>query len=187
MEPITPAKSPRKSNTTLIIVLIVIGILVLGSVGGCLACRFCASKAVKEGVEQATGLEVDEEGGKISVKGEGGEFEAQQGELPEGFSDLIPIYDGASVESGSSVTNDEGKIYSVSLKTSDSYDKVVNFYKSELPKDGWTPENTSETSVNGEKATTFTFSEAKSKGSGWITVTQTSDGITIGYYINPKS
>lgn len=56
------------------------------------------------------------------------------GALPADFPKDIPVYTGAAVTGGGSATGGKGAV----LTTADAADKVAEFYKTELAKQGWT-------------------------------------------------
>ncbi len=180
-------EAPKKNNTTtLIVVLVIIGVLVLISIGGCIAFRACANtvtKGIEEGIEEASGVDINTEDGEVSIKTKDGDYEAKTGELPKDFPTTLPIYDETTIISSSSYSGSQGTSFTVAMTTSDDYDVIVNFFKNELRNGEWTSANTTESSSGGSETTTFTFIETETPGLGWITVTSDEKETTIAYAI----
>ena len=113
-------------------------------------CQSTAEKAA----EKAAGVEVDKDGNKVTVTGKDGEkVEVQGGDdltLPEGFPKDVPVYENATITSSSSVSSGGKTMYTVGYETADEVKTVHNYYKTQLPKDGWTIEGESLVSGSGQ-------------------------------------
>jgi hypothetical protein len=89
----------------------------------------------------------------------------------------LPVYPGATAdESGAmSGTSAQGSGALVSLKTSDSFDKVYDWYKSRLPAKTQTMESTS----GGTSVGSFVEGTSSDKEQKSVTITSSSEGTTI--------
>lgn len=86
------------------------------------------------------GVNVDTKNGSVEVKGKDGEsLSLGNAKIPDGFPSDVPIYKPSDVIVGLKVS----KGYNVTLTTNDSAQTVADFYKTQLPKNGWTAEDTS--------------------------------------------
>ncbi len=101
---------------------------------------------VEKAIEKGTGGNVDiSNGGKeMTITGkDGAKVTIGGNKIPDNFPKDIPIYPGSTPSgswSGSNSNKNESGHFVV-LETGDSYDKVVAYYKAELPKQGWSIEN----------------------------------------------
>lgn len=140
----------KKSNTILIIIVVVIALLaVCGFVG-----RQLLGVAFK-GFLSSKGLDVDTKSGDVTIKTDDGTvtFDGDSGSgliktdkgefkygedisLPSDFPSNIPVFTGAKIITASSKT-EEGATY-LSFTSDKSVQTVIDFYKTELPKLGWT-------------------------------------------------
>ncbi len=180
----TETKETKKgSNKTLVIVLVVIAVLVGLSLIGRFIYKKVAERVASNYLSTLTGGKVSVTGGgdKVSFKGEDGEVTFDSGgKLPEGFPSDFPVYPGAKVTGSFSASGDNNsKGSSVVWETSDDVAKVGGYFKTELPKAGWT------ISTDYSTAETITLTFEKGAYSGFLGVTKGSDGktaisVTIG-------
>lgn len=91
------------------------------------------------------------------------------GSLPADFPKDIPVYTGATVVAGATGAMGKG----ASFSTADGADKVAEYYKAELPKQGWADVK----SVAAGPATAITASKEKRMLS--IGLTKGPDGKTV--------
>lgn len=166
-----------------LVVLVVVGNMIKAKV----------EKKIGEGIaekmiEGATGGKVDISGldaekGEMTITGKDGEKVTIGGGLPKDMPKDIPVYPGSEVKgslSGFSNKEDSSGVY-LTLATKDSFDKVVAYYKAELPKQGWTVENTldsAETAMlavkkSDNRSGAFTISNVKDEN-------MTTIGIMVG-------
>jgi hypothetical protein len=145
-------------------------------------CSQAVEKAVEEkaerDIEKATGkeVEIDTEKNKVEVETEEGKAEIQTGEeasLPEDFPSDFPIYKEARATASFSTETEGGKGYQVMLSTTDDFNKVVDYYKSELEKAGYKIVST--ISQTG-KSQAFYFENKKTGASGTVQVEAGLDG-----------
>lgn len=148
----TPSTT-KKSNKALIIILIIVGILAFcgiastvgaGLLGGAVLKKMGIDYDPRKGVtslktDDGT-LTFDEDGQKGTIKTEQGEF--QYGEnlsLPSDFPTSIPIYPNAKITAVSSKTEGNGSFVTFTVKATTA--DVFEYYKTELPKNGWTKDS----------------------------------------------
>lgn len=133
------AKAPKtdggkKKDNTLKIVLIVVGALVgLGLLFMIAGVLFFGSL-----FDRATdGVDVDENGGKVTIQSDDGQSSTQIGEnaqLAEGFPEDVPIYEPSTLVASSRVNETQ---FSATARTDTARTEVQSYYKSEMAKQGW--------------------------------------------------
>lgn len=169
----TEKETKPKSKQTLpliilaaIIVAILVGRFVYQRAKGSILGTFL-SKTTGESVD------IDQEGEKVSIKSEEGEISFQEGgELPENFPKDFPIYPGAKLAGSWTASSEETEGVSLIWETSDSINKVTDYYKEKLTELGWESSFTSET----EDSMTLMFE--KDDTSGFVGIT-TEDSKTV--------
>lgn len=132
-----PKEAPKKKDNTLKIVLIVVGIIVGAIV------IFWIGIAIFVGsiFHRATdGVKVNSDGknGSVTIKSNDGQSTGSYGtnvRLPEGFPSDVPVYKPSTTVAASK-TGD--KAFSASAKTNATVETVLNYYRDELAKQGWT-------------------------------------------------
>lgn len=108
---------------------------------GCSCGQKIAEKAMEKAVESATNSDIDISGEKVAVNTNGETMEWGEGaELSKDFPTDVPIYKGSTITSSSSSATDE--TYSATISSTDKYENVTSYYTSELPKQGWTIDDT---------------------------------------------
>lgn len=106
--------------------------LVLGT--GCAqVAEKAAESAVERAVEGQTGVDIEKDGESVTITGENGEqiTTSSDGELPDGFPDVVPVYEGKIT---GSMKAEQG--YTVVIATRDDVSKVWDWYVANF-KDGW--------------------------------------------------
>lgn len=161
-------KKEEKTEKKSVLLLTILAVVVVAAV--------VAGKAIYEKLlSKTTGevVEVDEEGGKVTVKSGETEFSFEEGgELPENFPEDFPIYSGAKLTS-SWTTQAEGKDgISLIWETEDSMEEVSGYYKRELVDAGW------KVGLSTEAEETITMGFEKDSSSGFLGIT-TEEGKTI--------
>jgi hypothetical protein len=128
----------------------------------------------QKAIENQTGgkVQIDNNGQKITVKGENGETVIGGNEIPSNFPKDVPLYPNAKPASSwsSSAQNNQGVM--VSLETTDLKSKVTDYYDKELPKNGWIIE------TNSKTADGAMYVIKKNNRDGWITISADSNGKT---------
>lgn len=102
------------------------------ALGGC-------QRAAERAVEETTGVSVDQDGEQVTITGPEGEewTGATGGTLPPGWPDDHPVYEPSVIEGSTSFSTGEGTQQSVTLSTSDPFETVFEWYKSEAAGQGW--------------------------------------------------
>ncbi len=177
-------KNPNKK--VLIVVASVIGGLVVLSIIGSIVFGMLFKKAgtkiAETAFEKSTGtkIDVDDKGGKVTVKGEDGKssFSANDKELPENFPNFIKLYPKAKLVTSTSYASDDGEFFSASFQTKDSPKKVFDFFKDELSeKNGYKVISTSQ---SGDMSMIQTKNESKGRTvSATIMTDNDSGGSTV--------
>lgn len=135
-----------------------------------------AEKAAEKVVEQSTGTEVDigSSSGSVTVRDPKTGAVARSGAtLPDGWPASAPIYPGAKIVA--SLTTPDAK--QVTFTTTDSVDKVHEFYKAKLP---------------GKQEAALDFGESKmvSKKDGTTsyaaTISKSNEGATVQLIVATK-
>ena len=147
-------KTPSKKSTNPLVFVGVgcLVLLVLLGVGGAIVMKFFAKNIgqnlVEKAIENKTGVKTnieDLEKGKMTFTDSktGATVDIGSNSVPEDFPKDFPLYKGARVTSSlSGAQAGKSNGYWLTMSTPDAADKVVSFYKTELPKNGWTVEST---------------------------------------------
>jgi flagellar basal body-associated protein FliL len=123
----TPAAQPQSSNALKIILIVVAVIVGLGILGfGTMA--FLVHKAIK-------GTHIEERNGNVKVETPFGTVESSDNAKEAANNLGVAVYPGATALKGSASVATFGGMHTAAaeFETSDSADKVAEFYKSELP------------------------------------------------------
>lgn len=109
-------------------------VMVLAMALALAGCQSIAEKATEKVIEDATGVKVDEQGDSVTLTGEDGTSitASESGELPEGFPEDAPVYEGAIITSLVSEDN-----YTIGIETDDEWTDAWEFYGTELEAAGW--------------------------------------------------
>lgn len=146
--------NPAKKSTNPLVFVGVgcLVLLVLLGVGGAIVMKFFAKNIgqnlVEKAIESKTGVKTnieDLEKGKMTFTDSktGATVDIGSNSVPEDFPKDFPLYKGAKVTSSlSGAQAGKSNGYWLTMATPDAADKVVSFYKTELPKNGWTVEST---------------------------------------------
>lgn len=146
--------NPAKKSTNPLVFVGVgcLVLLVLLGVGGAIVMKFFAKNIgqnlVEKAIESKTGVKTnieDLEKGKMTFTDSktGATVDIGSNSVPEDFPKDFPLYKGAKVTSSlSGAQAGKSNGYWLTMATPDAADKVVIFYKTELPKNGWTVEST---------------------------------------------
>jgi hypothetical protein len=113
----------------------------------------------------------------IDVPG-GGEVEVG-GDIPDGFPDNFPVYDGADVTAGYRGEQEGNEGFFVSWETDDDLDDVQAFYEEELDKNGW---ELSGTFSSGD-GVVLSATHAADKLSGGVTIGEADGKTSIAAFV----
>jgi len=125
--------------------------------------------------DSSVSMEGDEKSGHVKIKDKDGkniEMTYTKGKLVAGFPQDIPLYASAKITMSQLL---DGRNAVATLTTKDSPENVLKFYKTELPKSGWTVAN--EMTVGGISV----FQATKAGNSLTVQMSKQGDetGITI--------
>lgn len=130
---------------------------------------------------------VDANGSTVTTNGTGDDqtvtVQASGGTITTGKNAVdpaslgLPVYPGATVDSGGAVTgqSQQGSGALVTLKTSDSFDKVYAYYKSRMPANS----QTMKSEAGGTSVASFVEGTSSEKVQKSVTITSSSDGVQI--------
>ena len=111
-------------------------------------------------------VKVEDGGNKVSYSGKEGDFSFQEGTtMPDSFPQDFPLYPDSKVASSWSSKAEGGLGISVALDSSDSIEKIAEFYQKELPSKGWLITS----NFDQEMSKTFSFEKGEQKGLVGIT------------------
>jgi hypothetical protein len=109
----------------------------------CISATACGKKGISVGGPGTIHITDSEGGGDITFQG--------GGKTPENFGD-IPIYPGceqvAKITGNEEMDGKPGILDHRMYITSDSVEKVIAFYKAQMPVNGWTEEGWYESTIN---------------------------------------
>ncbi len=184
-----PGAGPAKTGNRLliIIVIVILALLLLGWIGSIVIGKVF-NFGVRKVIEGTTGVSIEDNGGTITFREEGGgqgRIEVSDGggeeqKLPRDFPSNFPIMSGTKATGTFSLSSAESTSYTVNWETNASVDAAANFYRDGLSKNGWFISN--EASGNG--TTTFLFwrgdDEAYPDASGWVSISTDQGKTQIG-------
>jgi len=144
--------------------IVALGVLLVLTLAGC---GRIAEEAAEEVVQQTTGVNVEQDGEKVTIEGEDGEqIEIGSGaELPDDFPSDVPVYKGADVVSTSTLSDGGAKNFYISLQTTDAFEDVVEWYKSEMDSKGWEIEADVVTTAEGSSSAILGFKKGEAETS----------------------
>ena len=127
-------------------------------------------------------VKIEENGESTTIKSEDQEISfSVTGTLPEGFPQDFPLYPEATISSSFTAKGEGTNGTSIVLGSQDAIEKVIEFYKSELPQKGW------KIVSNFEQQGSSTISFEKELVSGFLGITKGEKGIsTISVTIGVK-
>ncbi|MEK7638185.1 MAG: hypothetical protein AAB375_02050 [Patescibacteria group bacterium] len=122
------------NKKTLTIAGVVVAVLVVAGAAN----RFLGKSAAERAIEAATGgnADVNSDDGDVTVKTDDGTW-STSAKLPADFPNDVPLYPGAIVQGSVASAQQQGGGHYAGLEITDSIDKVMSWYKSEVPAKGW--------------------------------------------------
>lgn len=175
-------ETPSRNKNKLFIVVIVV-VLFLAIAGFAIksvmqkASKVVGEKVVEGMIENATGgkadLDLNKDG--VSVKTEDGSYSTST-TLPTDWPKDVSVYPGATLKySGTNNLENRGSEFGAVFTTKDSGQLVYDYYKKELPQQGWTESNSQQTegvmvitAAKGDR--TFSMATSIFEGSTLITL-----------------
>lgn len=126
------------------------------------------------------------ESGSLTVTDESGKKVFQSGEgAAKDLPEWAPVYPGASTEGHFSMTNEGEKMVTLSLKTKDPVDKVLQFYESKLKAGGFSTSITTQ-SGDGGKAGFIIGNDEQGGRSVQVSVSEEDGATSIGLSCTEK-
>ena len=162
-------------KTWLLVLVLVVALLALGAMGGC-------ATIAEKAIEDATGVSVDEDGSSVTIEGDDGStitYDEEGTELPDGYADDVPVYDGV-IDSSWQTSDDNGTTYAVAIKTEDTTEDVVAWYEEQLADEGWTIKSTFKDASSGM------VSAEKDDMTFYLAAGAESEGTAITQTVGPK-
>ncbi|MDA8187675.1 MAG: hypothetical protein M0T85_06005 [Dehalococcoidales bacterium] len=152
-----------------IVSLAIIALLVTG-------CGQVAQKAV----EQATGVQVNQKGDSVTVKGKDGQSVQFSSQMPDELKDF-PVPQGFKLDSSGSMSSGGDKLSVASWKGNGTVQDVAQFYKKNLTEKGWKEES----SFNSQDGGLLNYS--KGEQSATITIDKKDSGIEISLLLGKSN
>lgn len=146
----------KKSTSTLKIVLIVVAVLIGLSILGSILTGLFAKNLLEGGLSGLTGgkAKVDTNSGAVTItdKDTNATVSTTQ-KLPDGFPKDVPVYEPSTIRFSASLTKNS---YNVTLSTNDSPEKVKEYYTRELKQEDWQEKPNSSVTFGAITTTTYT-------------------------------
>ncbi len=159
------------SRIARITLMAVVATLLIASVTGC-------QRAAERAVEGVTGVRVEDDGDTVTMQTDEGEMTISGSEtsLPDDWPSDMPVHGDGTIESSSSVRQQDQVVFSVSWSTSDNFDEVHEWYTAEVVSNGWAIENDLVMEQSGEKTSNMFLK--KGEREAWVFLSRPPDGPT---------
>ena len=148
---------PMKKSYLLVAVLLVATLVF----SGCFLTDKLTEKATEKVTEKAaetlTNADVDISDESISIGTDEGELTFGTDEIPEDLPSDVPVYPDTTVVWTSSSSTDQS--YWLDLETTDSFTEVETYYDDNLESNGWTIDDRSTYTSDGQKSTLYNTSQ----------------------------
>jgi len=136
-----------------------VALVALLAVAALTGCSFAAEQASEAILEGATGtdVEIDDDGGSVSIETEDGSVDISGGEsaeVPEGFPSDMPLYEGTLLMA-STMDTEDGTVYSLGIETTDDTGDVGDWYRDKLYDEGWSTVSEITNDSGGSAMTSF--------------------------------
>ena len=128
-QPITPGPAPSKGGSSALkIILIIVGVIVLTGVLGMVTCGIVLHRAIKS-------AHVNQKGDNVKVETPFGNMETSTDPDKTAEELGVEIYPGAQVQKAGTASVTFGSLHTVTahFESSDSVDKICDFYKQKFP------------------------------------------------------
>jgi len=145
----------------------------------------CAKKTTTIKTEEGdVKIESEIDGGKTTIETEEGKVEiGTESEIPDDWPSDMPVYPNAKIQGSWDFSGEAGaENISVVLISQDSIDQIKDYYKKELPANGWAVEDSGTFSSEGETFGGFTVTKGSRIGSVAFVTTDEGVAITVGIY-----
>ena|SRR3989344_5226387 len=182
-----PSGSGKK---TLWIVLGVVLLLLI--VGGFVIKKVISAvgnKVLETAIERGTGddADVNLKNGEVTVKTDTGSVTYGNTKLPNDWPSDVPIYQNSQITFAASSTGagNEKFVASVQFATEDSAEKLISYYRNELPARGWKITGT-QTAAEAENASTIIVGEKDTRAIGVQIIFEESIGVSVTVTVGTK-
>lgn len=150
-----------KQYSRLLLTLVLLSgvVVVLG------ACSL-GEKAAEETLEVSTGgdVDIDSDGDSFTIETDEGSMTYGEGsEVPDDFPSDMPIYEPSEVTSSSTAEANGKKSFSLTFDSTGDYTKIVDYYKKELPNNGWKVNSTTSGGSDSSKSALISGSMGEKK------------------------
>ncbi len=114
-------------------------------------CQLIAQKATEGAIKNATGGAVDVKGDSVTITGKDGSAATVSGDtkIPADFPSEVPMRDDGTVKAVITNQTANGKSYMINIRFKVPQTELLDWYKTELEKGGWTITSTVATGDGG--------------------------------------
>jgi len=161
-QPIAPGPPPSSgSSSALKIVLMIVGVIVFIGILGMVTCGIIVHRAIKS-------AKVSQKGDNVKIETPFGNMETSSDPQKTAEELGIEIYPGAQVQKAGTASVTFGSIHTVTanFESSDSVDKVCDFYRSKFPGAAVQSSDQTHCSIVASSLGTSTTINADSSGGG---------------------
>lgn len=163
--------------------LTVLGVLVLGATACDSVADNVAERAVEEVAEQAAGegveIDIDEEGGNLTIESSEGTLDIGGDSLPEGFPDGVPLPDDYEVAGSMTEGSDDATSFFVTVSTPTAIEDLAPMVEDGLVDGGWSIDDTVEMTFDDGSSTTLSVTRDNWMGS--VSMTGADDETQVMY------
>jgi hypothetical protein len=128
-------------------------------------------QVVPKAVEGATGIQTNQQGDTVTIKGKDGESLTFSSQVPEELKDF-PVPQGFKYDSSGSMSMGGDRLAVGTWTGKAAMPTVIEFYQKELPRQGWKEES----NFTSDDGGLLTFSKGETDG---VTITTSKDGDTV--------
>jgi hypothetical protein len=169
-QPVAPAPPSKGGSSALKVILVVVGVIVLIGVLGMVTCGIVIHRAMKS-------ARVSQKGDNVKVKTPFGNMETSTDPDKTAQELGVEIYPGAQVQKAGTASVTFGSLHTVTanFESSDSVEKICDFYRQKFPSAQVASSDQNRCSiVSGDKGNSTTISvQSSSDGSRFTIVTMT--------------
>ncbi|MCL4554345.1 MAG: hypothetical protein M1617_01460 [Actinobacteria bacterium] len=152
-------------------VTIIAGVLLIFGLSGCQMATEVAEQEAERAIEDVTGGQV--------------ELDAPAGQLPEGFPEDVPVYDPATIELSSSMTQEGATVFLVTLLTDDPLQDVIDWHTAEWETRGWTVDYEMTQGSGDAMTASFTVSKGQIENIVVLSVVEGQTNIAHQVFVSP--
>lgn len=173
----TPEPASASQKNALKIVVIVIGVFVVLGILGTIAFGVFGAKIAENAIESATNSEIETSSdGSVNIKSNNNNSETSiqagdNAELPDDLPEAVPVYEPHTVNTASSYSSEDTKVWNISFSSDSPPEEINDFYESELETNGWEIKSTTNASgtlmlsaINEDAGVSLRFSAQDATG-----------------------